>query len=78
MAWDYEGHRVVNLRHWPRYQRFSGVCLHTHGTGTRSLSEGEVGHESELFLKGQLLKAGQLLGDIGLTAWKTAPEDGYF
>jgi len=29
------------------------------------------------FLSGQLVKAGQMLGDLWLTAWLDAPEDTY-
>jgi hypothetical protein len=33
------------------------------------------GAEGRAFLEGQLVKSGQLLGDIWFTAWATAPED---
>ena len=33
------------------------------------------GAEGRAFLEGQLVKSGQLLGDLWLTAWRTAPED---
>jgi len=33
------------------------------------------GTEGRAFLEGQLVKSGQLLGDLWLTAWLTAPED---
>ena len=33
------------------------------------------GDEGRAFLEGQLVKSGQLLGDIWFTAWRTAPED---
>lgn len=33
------------------------------------------GAEGRAFLEGQLVKSGQLLGDLWLTAWQTAPED---
>jgi hypothetical protein len=33
------------------------------------------GTEGRAFLEGQMIKSGQLLGDIWLTAWATAPED---
>ncbi len=39
--------------------------------------DGTVGLEGKKFLQGQLLKAGEMLGDIWLTAWQTAAEDGY-
>lgn len=35
------------------------------------------GAAGRAFLEGQLVKSGQLLGDIWLTAWLTAPEDKY-
>ncbi len=35
------------------------------------------GAEGRAFLEAQLVKSGQLLGDIWLTAWLTAPEDTY-
>jgi hypothetical protein len=39
--------------------------------------EGEKGLEGKPFLEHQLVKAGQMLGDIWLTAWLEAPEDTY-
>ena len=39
--------------------------------------EGDKGMEGVPFLEGQLVKAGQMLGDIWLTAWLDAPEDTY-
>ena len=39
--------------------------------------EGEKGLEGRPFLDGQLVKAGQMLGDIWYTAWLEAPEDQY-
>jgi len=39
--------------------------------------EGEKGLEGRAFLDGQLVKAGQMLGDIWHTAWLEAPEDQY-
>jgi len=39
--------------------------------------EGEKGLEGRVFLDGQLVKAGQMLGDIWYTAWLEAPEDQY-
>lgn len=39
--------------------------------------EGEKGLQARPVLEGQLVKAGQMLGDIWYTAWKTAPEDTY-
>lgn len=37
--------------------------------------EGEKGLAGRSFLDGQLVKAGQMLGDIWFTAWQEAPED---
>ena len=39
--------------------------------------EGEKGLQARPFLEGQLVKAGQMLGNIWLTAWQQAPEDTY-
>jgi hypothetical protein len=39
--------------------------------------DGGKGMEGLPFLEGQLVKAGQMLGDIWLTAWLDAPEDTY-
>jgi len=39
--------------------------------------EGDKGLAARPFLDGQLVKAGQLLGNIWLTAWLEAPEDKY-
>jgi hypothetical protein len=39
--------------------------------------EGEKGLEGRTFLDDQLVKAGQMLGDIWYTAWLEAPEDQY-
>jgi hypothetical protein len=39
--------------------------------------EGDKGLEGRPFLDGQLVTAGQLLGDIWYTAWREAPEDQY-
>lgn len=39
--------------------------------------EGDKGLEGRPFLEGQLVKAGQMLGNIWLTAWLEAPEDTY-
>jgi hypothetical protein len=39
--------------------------------------EGDKGREGVAFLGGQLVKAGQMLGDIWYTAWQEAPEDQY-
>ena len=39
--------------------------------------EGDKGMEGRPFLDGQLVKAGQMLGNIWLTAWLEAPEDVY-
>ena len=39
--------------------------------------EGETGLQGKPFLEGQLVKSGQMLGDIWFTAWQQAPPDGY-
>jgi len=39
--------------------------------------EGDKGREGGVFLDNQLVKAGQMLGDIWYTAWLEAPEDQY-
>jgi hypothetical protein len=39
--------------------------------------EGDKGMDGLPFLNGQLVKAGQMLGNIWLTAWLEAPEDTY-
>ena len=39
--------------------------------------EGEKGLAGRTFLEGQLVKGGQMLGDIWYTAWLEAPEDKY-
>jgi hypothetical protein len=39
--------------------------------------EGDKGLEGRALLDGQLVKAGQMLGDIWYTAWLEAPEDQY-
>jgi hypothetical protein len=39
--------------------------------------EGDKGMDGVPFLDGQLVKAGQMLGNIWLTAWLEAPEDAY-
>jgi hypothetical protein len=39
--------------------------------------EGEPGLAGRPFLDNQLVKAGQMLGNIWLTAWLEAPEDTY-
>jgi hypothetical protein len=39
--------------------------------------EGEKGMVGRPFLEGQIVKAGQMLGNIWLTAWLDAPEDKY-
>ena len=39
--------------------------------------EGDRGLEGRPFLEGQIVKAGQMLGDIWYTAWLEAPEDPY-
>jgi len=38
---------------------------------------GEEGRSGEAFLEGQLVKSGQLLGDIWYSAWQQAPPDTY-
>ena len=43
----------------------------------RLTGEGDRGMEGRVFLEGQLVKAGQMLGDIWYTAWLEAPEDPY-
>lgn len=43
----------------------------------RLSGEGEKGMAGRPFLEGQIVKAGQLLGNIWLTAWLNAPEDKY-
>ena len=39
--------------------------------------EGETGMQARPFLEGQIVKAGQMLGNIWLTAWLNAPDDPY-
>jgi len=39
--------------------------------------QGDAGAEGRVFLEGQLVKSGQLLGNLWLTAWQAAPEDTY-
>jgi hypothetical protein len=39
--------------------------------------EGEAGLQGKPFIEGQLVKAGQMLGDIWFTAWQQAPVDTY-
>ncbi len=39
--------------------------------------EGEVGLQGRAFLEGQIVKSGQLLGDIWYSAWQQAPPDQY-
>jgi hypothetical protein len=39
--------------------------------------EGDASAEGRAFLETQIVKSGQLLGDLWLTAWQTAPEDTY-
>jgi hypothetical protein len=43
----------------------------------RLSGEGANGLEGRTFLDGQLIKAGQMLGNIWLTAWQDAPDDKY-
>ncbi len=39
--------------------------------------EGDTGREGKAFLEGQLVRGGQLLGDLWLSAWRHAPDDRY-
>jgi len=39
--------------------------------------DGDKGRDALPFLDGQLVKAGQMLGNLWLTAWLEAPEDTY-
>ena len=39
--------------------------------------EGENGLQGKPFLEGQLIKSGQMLGDIWFSAWQQAPPDAY-
>lgn len=39
--------------------------------------QGDAGTEGRAFLDGQIVKSGQLLGNLWYTAWATAPEDTY-
>jgi hypothetical protein len=41
----------------------------------RLSGEGETGLQGRAFLEGQLIKSGQLLGDIWFSAWEQAPSD---
>jgi hypothetical protein len=43
--------------------------------GGRLSGEGEPGLQGKAFLEGQLVKSGQLLGDIWYSAWQQAPPD---
>jgi hypothetical protein len=43
----------------------------------RLSGNGTVGLQGKPFLEEQILKAGQMLGDLWLTAWQTAPADKY-
>ena len=43
--------------------------------GKLSIKNGGDGAEGRAFLDAQLVKSGQLLGDLWFTAWQTAPED---
>jgi len=62
MAWLGEQHRLVE----PLYR------LEKDG---KLSSKRELSQEAHDFLTGQLLTAGQLLGDVWLTAWQQAPPD---
>ncbi len=37
--------------------------------------DGDLGHQGKDFLTGQLVKGGQMLGDLWFTAWQQAPKD---
>ncbi|HEX4644271.1 MAG TPA: hypothetical protein VH598_01545, partial [Verrucomicrobiae bacterium] len=39
--------------------------------------EGEIGLQGKPFLTGQLIKAGQMLGNLWYTAWQQAAPDAY-
>ncbi len=39
--------------------------------------EGETGMQGRPFLEGQIVKGGQMLGNIWYTAWLESPEDPY-
>jgi hypothetical protein len=39
--------------------------------------EGGTGMQGKAFLEGQLVKSGQMLGDIWFSAWQQAPPDSY-
>ena len=39
--------------------------------------EGDLGHQGKDFLTGQLVKGGQMLGDLWFTAWQQAPKDSF-
>jgi hypothetical protein len=39
--------------------------------------EGEQGQQGKAFLEGQLIKSGQMLGDLWYSAWTSAPPDAY-
>ncbi len=41
----------------------------------RLFGKDEIGTEGRVFLDGQIVKAGQMLGDIWFTAWQEAPAD---
>lgn len=45
--------------------------------GGKLSDQGDAGAGGRVFLEGQIVKSGQLLGDLWLTAWQTAPEDTY-
>jgi type 1 glutamine amidotransferase len=63
-AYVLESHRLVErLYELQKDGKFSG--------------DGLAGLEGRLFLEDQLVKAGQMLGDLWFTAWQRAPEDGY-
>ena len=64
MKWLQEQHQLVQpLYELEKARKLSG--------------RGEPNPESVAFLTGQLLKGGQMLGDLWLTAWKEAPTDSF-
>jgi type 1 glutamine amidotransferase len=63
-AWLLEQHQRVE----PLYQ------LHKDG---KLSGDGAAGLEGRAFLEEQLVRAGQMLGNVWYTAWQRAPQDGY-
>jgi hypothetical protein len=39
--------------------------------------DGEIGRQGKAFLEGQIIKSGQMLGDVWYSAWQQAPPDRY-